>query len=57
MLLRQRFTRSGRAKGSAHSCMRPILDLYSRRTDLRLDLAVGPPEIAPAVGWKTGKST
>jgi hypothetical protein len=30
---------------------------FSLRADLRLDLAVGPPEIATAVGRQTGKST
>ena len=55
MLLRQRFTRSGRAKGSGVSCMRRILDLFSLRADLRLDLAVARAEIAPAVGRQTGK--
>src|SRR5688572_10218259 len=47
MLLRQRFTRSGRAKGSGFLCMRRILDLFSLRTDLRVDFAGGRAEIAP----------
>src|SRR5687768_13047031 len=47
MLLRQRFTRSGRAKGSGFLCMRRILDIFSLRTDLRVDLAGARAEIAP----------